>query len=72
MTLALFSLSAAPAGAQSRQGQGQSQGQPASMSRPASATTGTANPDNMPIKRPRHPPRDRMSHDHPGSDALAK
>lgn len=66
LTLALFSLGAAAAGAQPRGDQ------PASMSLPASSAARAANPDNMPIKRPRTPPRDRMSHDHPGSDALAK
>lgn len=38
---------------------------------PPSSTAG--NPDNMPVKRPKTPPHnDRMLHNSPASDAIAK
>jgi hypothetical protein len=49
----------------------------ASMVKPPSAagasTTRPDNPDNMPVKRPTPPPAsDRMLHNSPASDAIAK
>ncbi|MFM0739750.1 hypothetical protein PQQ51_21120 [Paraburkholderia xenovorans] len=47
----------------------------ASMVKPpeaASGSTGSSNPDNMPIKRPDKPTNDRMMHAPPASGANAK
>ncbi|HYS64143.1 MAG TPA: hypothetical protein VEN30_10075 [Paraburkholderia sp.] len=47
----------------------------ASMVKPpqaASGSGGSSNPDNMPIKRPRHPINDKMMHEPPASGANAK
>ncbi|SHJ39219.1 hypothetical protein SAMN05192548_1001266 [Paraburkholderia terricola] len=47
----------------------------ASMVKPpesASGSGGSSNPDNMPIKRPRHPTNDKMMHEPPASGANAK
>ncbi|QQC64865.1 hypothetical protein [Paraburkholderia ginsengisoli] len=38
----------------------------------ASGSGGASNPDNMPIKRPRQPTNDRMTHEPPASGANAK
>jgi hypothetical protein len=38
----------------------------------ASGSGGSSNPDNMPIKRPRQPPNDKMMHEPPASGANAK
>ncbi|WP_233829647.1 hypothetical protein [Paraburkholderia sp. ZP32-5] len=38
----------------------------------ASGSGGSSNPDNMPIKRPRKPTHDPMSHEPPASGANAK
>lgn len=38
----------------------------------ASGATGSSNPDNMPIKRPRKPTNDKMMHEPPASGANAK
>ncbi|WP_345814292.1 hypothetical protein AAGS40_06080 [Paraburkholderia sp. PREW-6R] len=38
----------------------------------ASGSTGSSNPDNMPIKRPGKPTNDRMTHEPPASGANAK
>jgi hypothetical protein len=38
----------------------------------ASGSGGASNPDNMPIKRPRQPPNDKMMHEPPASGANAK
>jgi hypothetical protein len=39
----------------------------------AASSPAPANPDNMPIKRPVAPPNsDRMLHNNPASDAIAK
>ena len=38
----------------------------------ASGSTGSSNPDNMPIKRPRKPTNDKMMHEPPASGANAK
>jgi hypothetical protein len=46
-----------------------------SMAKPpeaASGSTGSSNPDNMPIKRPRKPTNDKMMHEPPASGANAK
>jgi hypothetical protein len=40
---------------------------------PSAGTTRPANPDDMPVKRPPAPPgSDRMLHNNPASDAIAK
>lgn len=40
---------------------------------PAASATRPHNPDNMPVKRPNPPPNsDRMLHNSPASDAIAK
>ena len=38
----------------------------------ASGSSGSSNPDNMPIKRPSQPTNDRMTHEPPASGANAK
>jgi hypothetical protein len=38
----------------------------------ASGSSGSSNPDNMPIKRPTKPTNDRMTHEPPASGANAK
>jgi hypothetical protein len=38
----------------------------------ASGSTGSSNPDNMPIKRPTKPTNDEMTHEPPASGANAK
>jgi len=46
---------------------------PVSPSAPNAAGARAYNPDNMPVKRPSTPPNaDRMLHNSPASDALAK
>lgn len=45
------------------------------MVKPPEATSGpgdSSNPDNMPIRRPRTPTNDRMTHEPPASSANAK
>jgi hypothetical protein len=46
---------------------------PISPSAPAAPNPRAYNPDNMPVKRPSTPPNaDRMLHNSPASDAIAK
>ncbi|CAH2902425.1 MAG: FIG00456093: hypothetical protein [uncultured Paraburkholderia sp.] len=70
---------ASAAGATAPPKQGTQAAQPgdaaASMVKPpelASGATGSSNPDNMPIKRPRKPTNDKMMHEPPASGANAK
>lgn len=46
---------------------------PGAPGSPAASATRPHNPDNMPVKRPNPPPNsDRMLHNSPASDAIAK
>ena len=46
---------------------------PTAPGAPSASATRPDNPDNMPVKRPNPPPNsDRMLHNSPASDAIAK
>jgi hypothetical protein len=46
---------------------------PGAPGSPAASAARPHNPDNMPVKRPNPPPNsDRMLHNSPASDAIAK
>ncbi len=75
VALAVFVASGATAFAQTTQSKQPTQSDTASMVKPpesASGSGGSSNPDNMPIKRPRHPTNDKMMHEPPASGANAK
>jgi len=75
VALAVFVASGATAFAQTTQPKQAAQSDTASMVKPpesASGSGGSSNPDNMPIKRPRHPTNDKMMHEPPASGANAK
>lgn len=74
-SIALTAMLASGASALAQTAPGMPRNSPSPMVKPPEAASGSAessNPDNMPIKRPRKPTHDPMSHEPPASGANAK